>query len=160
MKVTCVPPTAAGSVLPDADFTDAYRVVVVAADMDAPMASEVIFQRSPVCVGQLGVLRDRMCARLGLHSLVGCNAGADGVHKTFGGMNVLKETPSEVLLGRDSGLFACRVAISVAAVDRQRRQVTITTCIRNRNLLGRFWTAVVTPVHRLVVPRMLQSLTA
>jgi hypothetical protein len=56
-------------------------------------------------------------------------------------MNILSETPNEVLLGRDSGLFACRVSIAVRSVDKQRRQVTITTHIRNRNLLGRLWTA-------------------
>ena len=156
MKVTCVSPTAVSSVLPGADFSDAYRVVVVSADMDAPLASEVIFQRSPVCVGQLGALRDRVLAHLGLARFM----RADCACKSFGGMNVLKETPNEVLLGRDSGLFACRVAISVSRVDRQRRQVTITTCIRNRNLIGRLWTAVATPIHRIVVPRMLQSLTA
>lgn len=160
MKVTCVPPTAAGSVLPGADFSDAYRVIVVAADMDAPLASEVIFQRSPICVGFLGALHDRIRTRFGLSAQTDCRAVAGCVHKSFGGMNVLKETPNEVLLGRDSGLFAYRVAISVSPVDRQRRQVTITTYIRNRNLLGRAWTAMVAPAHRFVVPRMLQSLTA
>jgi hypothetical protein len=147
-------------VLPGADFSDAYRVVVCAADLNAQLASEVIFQRSPICVGQMGALRDRICARLGLKSLIGCRPGVDGAHKSIGGMNILSETPNEVLLGRDSGLFACRVSIAVRSVDKQRRQVTITTHIRNRNLLGRMWTAAVAPFHRKVVPRMLQSLTA
>ncbi len=160
MKVTSVTPCACGSVLPGADFSDAYLVVVCASDLSAPLASEVIFQRSPVCVGQMGALRDQICARLGLKSLIGCRPGLDGVHKSFGGMNVLSETPNEVLLGRDSGLFACRVSIAVRFIDKQRRQVTITTHIRNRNLLGRLWTATIAPFHRWIVPRMLQSLTA
>jgi hypothetical protein len=154
MKVRPVEPNVdANTLLPGAQFMDAYSVTVNDAALDARHAAEKMTARGPRWIEALLRLRNRLVAPFGLKTAVptGNNAPA-----CVGIFPVISEMPDRLVAGLDDAHLDFRLVVDVAGTGSERH-VTATTLVLTHNLLGRAYLAVILPFHRLIVPSMLRQ---
>ena len=156
MKVRSVEPEVdPNTLLPGAQFIDAYSVTVNAA-LDARHAAEKMTARGPRWIEALLGLRNRLVAPLGLKTAAPTgNSAPDRV----GIFPVLSETPDRLVAGLDDAHLDFRLVVDVAGCGSERR-ITATTLVLTHNLLGRAYLAVILPFHRLIVPSMLRKVAS
>jgi hypothetical protein len=154
MKVHAVTPNIdANTLLPGAQFIDAYSVTVNAA-LDARHAAEKMTARGPRWAETLLRLRNRLVAPLGLKTAVPTGISAPD---RVGIFPVISETPGRLVAGLDDAHLDFRLVVDVTGSGTERR-VTATTLVLTHNWLGRAYLAVILPFHRLIVPSMLRKI--
>jgi hypothetical protein len=131
-------PLIAGA-LPRVDWTDAYAVTALpGAPSDPQVWADAVFRDPPRWVR----------AALGLRELL---VGFVGIDRDGGdAFNTLARTDDEVLLGTDANHLGFRVS-----VRREPHRVVLTTVVQLHNRRGRAYSALVRPVHPIVVRAML-----
>jgi hypothetical protein len=144
------------ALLPRAQMSDAYRVVLDGVTIDAATAARRMFSRVPWWVRLLLGLRNRLVAPFGLKA---GNLGQPKPARRIGIFPVITETPHRILLGLDDKHLDFRIAVDVA-IGREQQHVTATTLVRTHNLLGRTYLATVLPFHRVIVPALLAQAAA
>jgi hypothetical protein len=150
--IAVTPPTDCASVLPAADFSDAFAIDVRNATLDAPEATRRAFAGQPGWIARLLAIRNILVVPLGLKS------GADGNVPRSGRVGifpVVSSSPERVVLGFDDMHLNFRIIVDVKALDETTRRVTATTLVHRNNLFGRVYLATVMPFHKLIVPTML-----
>jgi hypothetical protein len=154
MKVRSVAPDVdANTLLPGAQFIDAYSVTVNDAAMDARHAAEKMTARGPRWIDALLRLRNRLVAPLGLKTAVPTgNSAPDRV----GMFPVISERPDRLVAGLDDAHLDFRLVVDVAGTGTEWR-VTATTPVLTHNWLGRAYLGIILPFHRLIVPLMLRK---
>lgn len=135
--------------LPNADFADAFSLVVDDPSLDAVTAAHRAMERQPRWIGALMWLRDLVVRPLGLTTR---HDRALARMARIGAFPVLSRTPERVVMGLDDRHLDFRLALDVAALDDRRREVTATTLVRTHNRLGRTYLAAIRPFHRRIVP--------
>lgn len=121
------------------DWTDAYAVAALPGTPSDPQVwADAVFRDPPRWV----------LAALGLRELL---VGLVGIERDGGrGFDTLARTDDEVLLGTDASHLGFRVS-----VRREPERVVLTTAVRLHNRRGRAYSALVRPIHPLVVRSML-----
>jgi len=141
------------SVLPGAQFADAFRVTVADADLDARSAAERIFSRNPRWVDALLRLRHMIVAPFGLKT---SGVGEPNAHGMVGIFPILSETPGRLIAGFDDHHLDFRVVVDVAPAGTGR-DVTATTLVLTHNRFGRAYLAFIMPFHRLIAKTHLRQ---
>jgi hypothetical protein len=155
MKIRTVEPDVdVGTLLPGAQFVDAYSVAVDDGALDARHAAERMFSRSPRWIDALLALRNCLVAPFGLKT--GAPTGA-GTPETIGIFPVVSETPDRLVAGFNDRHLDFRVVVDVVGADGGRH-VIATTLVLTHNLLGRVYLAIILPFHRLIVRAMLRQI--
>ena len=151
--IAVTPDTGLTSLLPGAQFADAYALDMAPPKLDARRAAERIMARSPRWIAALLALRNLVVAPLGLHTRPPSSAAGLGVLGIF---PVLSQTPDRLVAGFDDRHLDFRVIVDVSPrLERQR--VTLTTLVLTHNRLGRAYLAAVLPFHRVIVRAMLRQ---
>lgn len=131
-------PLVAGA-LPRVDWTDAYAVEAFPGTPRDPQAwADAVFRDPPRWVLAALGLRELLVG------LVGIDRGGAGAFDT------VARTEDEVLLGADANHLDFRVS-----VRREPERVVLTTVVQLHNRRGRAYSALVRPVHPIVVRAML-----
>lgn len=157
MKVDEIAPDVdSGALLPGAQFSDAYRIAVDDAALDARSAAERMIGRQPRWARALLALRNMLVAPRGLKT----SGGATGTRADMIGIfPVVCETPERLVAGFNDIHLDFRLVVDVAAVGA-RHTVTATTLVLTHNRLGRTYLAVILPFHRLIVRAMMRQVAA
>ncbi|MFT4130000.1 DUF2867 domain-containing protein [Labrys sp. (in: a-proteobacteria)] len=151
--IAVTPDAGLTSLLPGAQFADAYALDMAPPKLDARRAAERIMARSPRWIAALLALRNLVVAPLGLHTRPPSSAAGLGVLGIF---PVLSQTPDRLVAGFDDRHLDFRVIVNVSPrLERQR--VTLTTLVLTHNRLGRAYLAAVLPFHRVIVRAMLRQ---
>jgi hypothetical protein len=140
------------SLLPEADFADAFSIIVDDPSVDAVTAATRAIDRPPGWIAKLMRLRDAIVGPLGLRT------GDDETlarMDRIGAFPVLSRTPERVVLGLDDKHLDFRLAIDVGALDARRREIVATTLVQTHNWLGRTYLALILPFHRRIVPALM-----
>jgi len=154
MKTAAVPVDARlVLLLPDAGFTDAYRVTGVTPGLSARQASRAIFNSPPQWINALIGLRNRIVGLFGLKA--GVRPSASARHNNIGIFPVLAESPEEILMGLDDRHLDFRVAVTVRPDPDGAQQITVTTVVQTHNRLGRIYLTAIMPFHRLIARTLL-----
>jgi hypothetical protein len=143
--------------LPEADFADAFSLTVEDPSVDAISAAHRAIVSPPGWISTLMRLRDAIVGPLGLRT--GSDASLARMER-IGVFPVLSRTPERVVLGLNDRHLDFRLAIDVAPLDDQRREVVATTLVQRHNWLGRTYLALILPFHRRIVPAMLANVAA
>lgn len=143
------PDSDCNTLLPDAQFADAYAIAISDDALDARHAATRMFGSDPRWLAALYRLRNLLVAPFGLKTS-GANEPSTG--GMIGLFPVLSETPDRLVAGFDDHHLEFRIVVDVAA----GKQVTATTLVKTHNLLGRSYLAVVLPFHRLIVRSLLR----
>jgi hypothetical protein len=155
MSVEQIAPTVdAGTLLPGAQFIDAYTIAVGDTALDARHAAVTMIEHGPRWIDALMRLRNVVVTPFGLKTPAPSAAGA---RDRIGVFPVLSETPGRVVAGFDDHHLDFRVVIDVEDGSAGRR-VVASTLVLTHNRLGRTYLATIMPFHRLVVRAMLRRL--
>ncbi len=146
VRQVAMPPAARRlSTLFRVDYEDAFLVETVRTqDMTGEQWARAILQDAPILM--------RGALVLGWSSL-GLRLGSARSDRYVLGWQVLASTPSFALLGAGSHLGLPAQLL----VKRQRRALLFCTFVRQENAIARALWAAVEPVHRQVVPRVLEQ---
>ncbi len=126
--------------LPDADWSDAYAVLVprAAPRRDAQEWADAAFHAPPRWIQVLFGVRELIVRAVGIER------GGDAVFDT------VSRTADEVLLGVDQSHLSFRASVLV-----EQDRVVLSTLVRVRNRRGAAYFALVRRVHPLIVRSML-----
>jgi hypothetical protein len=140
------------SLLPGADFADAFSLVVDDPALDAVTAAHLAIDRPPGWISGLMSLRDLLVRPFGL---VTRHDETLQRRERIGAFPVLSQTTERVVMGLDDRHLDFRLSVDVTALDGRRREVVATTLVKTHNLLGRTYLAIILPFHRRIVPEMM-----
>jgi Protein of unknown function (DUF2867) len=157
MKVHAIAPSIdVNTLLPGAQFIDAYSITVNDAALDARHAAEKMAARGPRWIEALLRLRNRLVAPFGLKTAVPTGSSAPD---RVGIFPVISDRPDRLVAGLDDAHLDFRLVVDVAGSGTERR-VTATTLVLTHNLLGRAYLKIILPFHRLIVPSMLRKVAS
>jgi Protein of unknown function (DUF2867) len=143
------------TLLPGAQFTDAYRIEIEGAALTARQAAVAMFARSQRWIEALLALRNLMVAPFGLKT-----SGKD--EPTSGSMiglfPVISETQGRLVAGFNDRHLDFRVIVEVTPTVRGQ-QITSTTLVLTHNWLGRVYLSTILPFHRLIARTLLRQTT-
>lgn len=153
MKVVEVTPNEPGTVLPGAQFADAWQASPVSPDLDMSQVASRLGNVTPDRVRALMKLRNRLVRPFGL--VTGDSAGTMRDGRAI--FPVVSSEPGRVVLGLDDKHLDFRLVIERGAAIDGSATATATTFVRTKNLGGRLYLAAVKPFHRIIVPLMLKQ---
>jgi Protein of unknown function (DUF2867) len=159
MKVhEITPDTNTAPLLDGAQFTDAFRIDVEGAHLDARQAIVLLTSRSPRWVEALTRLRNMLVAPFGLKT---SGETESPRRETIGLFPVLAETPDRMIVGFNDKHLDFRVVVDVVPPGSvPSQQVTLTTLVKTHNWFGRIYLTIIMPFHRLIAPAMLRKIAA
>lgn len=142
------------TILPGAQFGDAFQVVVEGQNLDPVEAAKRAVYGAPSWINRLLWLRTVLVKPFGLKP--GANparekAGADNI----GIFPIIESNPQRLVLGMNDRHLDFRLLVDVKDLGANRQAVTASTLVRTHNRLGRIYLALVKPFHRIIVPAML-----
>ena len=82
------------------------------------------------------------------------------VNEQIGLFKVFQKTENEVILGEDDKHLDFRVSLLLENenANNNRKQLTISTCVKFNNQFGKLYFIPVKPFHRMIVPTMLKGI--
>jgi hypothetical protein len=140
--------------LPNAHFADCYQLELTGLNLDAESATRRVMGRNPVWIAKLMRLRNLIVAPFGLKAAPDDRLGAD---RSIGTFPLVSKSQNRVVLGLDDKHLDFRVVVDVVNGLGGRQLFSVTTYVKTHNALGRFYLAVVTPFHKIIVPTMLRQ---
>lgn len=146
------PSTELRALLAGAQFADAYRIEIEGTTLDAGTAALLIMGRPPRWVRVLLGLRNFLVTPFGLKT-----SGEPTSKGIIGLFPVVSATPERLVAGFDDRHLDFRIVVEVAPAGEGRQQVTSTTLVHTRNLLGRVYLAIVMPFHRVIARALLRQ---
>ena len=141
-----------GTLLPGAQFADAYRIEIGDHTLDARQAAERMMARQPRWAEALLTLRNILVSPFGLKT---SGAGAPP-REMVGIFPIVSERPDRLVAGFNDKHLDFRIVVDVAT-SGDTREVTATTLVLTHNWLGRTYLAVIMPFHRLIVRTLLRQ---
>jgi hypothetical protein len=153
----------AASLLPGADFFDAWRIDAPATDSPALGYFIAAAQKTPRWVDICMDLRNRAGSLVGLKHLgtlsdtAGGRSAADyRPGERVGIFTVFENGFDEALIGDDDKHLKVVLSIHRGPVQADGRlAVTVSTIVHVKNLLGKVYMLPVAPMHRLIAPAVL-----
>jgi Protein of unknown function (DUF2867) len=142
------------SILPGAQFGDAYQVMAEGQNLDPLEAARRAVYGAPSWISALLRLRTIMVKPFRL------KPGADPAREKAGADNIgifpiLDRKPQRLVLGMNDQHLDFRLLIEVENLADGRQSVTASTVVKTHNQLGRIYLGCVKPFHRIIVPAML-----
>lgn len=136
-----------------ADLADAYAIgLPLDTSRDIETLTRFMLGDPPLWLRLLLGVRDAAVAGFGIKTSrrLRREAGADGAAR-IDIFRLYEVAGGEAILGEDDRHLDFRVS-----VRRRSGDIVVTTVVHCHNLLGRFYLALITPFHRLVVKSMLR----
>jgi Protein of unknown function (DUF2867) len=157
----------AATLIEGASFYDAWRISSTQFDKAALEHFLVAAQRTPQWINAAMSARNKIVQLFGLKNLgtlsqVDSTRTWDLYHPgdRVGIFTLFENSFDEVLLGdRDKHLNVVLSVHRKPLSDGQTVEVTLTTIVHVKNLLGRLYMLPVTPAHRIIAPAVLGGLT-
>ncbi|KJF68292.1 DUF2867 domain-containing protein [Rhizobium nepotum] len=141
------------NILPDADWWDCFEGEMATGGSSSLDVSRLLLEHPPAWISGLMVLRNRVVSLFGLRT-VELAAGTSA-----GGFPVLSSTADRTVLGFDDSHLDFRIVVDLEQ-QPGGQVVKVTTIVRRKNLLGRFYLFVVGPFHRRIVPATMRPFCA
>ena len=144
------------TLLPGAQFADAFRIEVNDRALDARQAAERMIGQQPWWAEALVSLRNMLVTPFGLKT---SGANATAPREMIGIFPIVNQTPDRLVAGFNDKHLDFRVVVDVAT-SGATQEVTATTVVLTHNWLGRTYLAVIMPFHRLIVRTLLRQVAA
>ena len=144
------------TLLPGAQFADAFRIEVTDRALNARQAAERMIGRQPWWADALVTLRNILVTPFGLKT---SGASKTAPKEMIGIFPIVSQTPDRLIAGFNDKHLDFRVVIDVAT-SGATQEVTATTVVLTHNWLGRTYLAVIMPFHRLIVRTLLRQVAA
>jgi len=147
--------------LPGSDFADCYQFDDLWPDQNAFETYLTLTARTPGWMNALMAMRNQAVRLVGLKHLGNLSSGihrkpASAYHlgDRVGIFGLQHLQPDEVILFDNDKHLHVQLSLVKHVVDGKPK-VSLSTVVHIHNRLGRFYMAIVGPVHSVIVPRML-----
>lgn len=147
----------------DADFADAYEVLVPASALTATEIYRAITRRTPAWVEKLMWLRNRLVQPLGLKNLGAMSAVREGEAlpgQRMGLFEVVSSNAHELILQDDDKHLVVQLSVLKQAHDDKHDRLTLSTVVHVHNTLGRAYMFFVGPAHKVIAPAVMRRARA
>ena len=146
------------TILPGAQFGDAYQMTVEGQNLDPAEAARRAVYGAPSWINFLLRLRTILVKPFGL------KPGEDPAREratanNIGIFPILDRKPQRLTLGMNDRHLDFRLLVDVKDLGEGRQLVTASTAVKTHNLLGRIYLGFVKPFHRVIVPAMLAKVS-
>ena len=138
--------------LPNADWADAWQVVISRPFLNARVAANDIVSSFPIWTYPMLVLRQIMVLPFGLKG-----SGKKDKSKKIGIFPIVSESEKTLIAGFDDSHLDFRIIVDLESV-KNRQSVTLTTVIQRHNLIGKLYLMAVMPFHRAIIRSALNKL--
>jgi len=152
MKPVAKPFASPDRLLAGATFADSYAITAEGLGLDAVEATKRAMGRTPRWVSGLMALRSVLVTPFLLKT--GREKSVRSSTR-IGFFPFISQSADEVVLGMNDRHLDFRVSVEVKSLDGGRQEVSASTAVKPHNRLGRIYLAIVTPLHRVIVPAML-----
>jgi hypothetical protein len=147
----------------DADFADAYEVLVPASGFSATEIYRALSRHTPGWINQLMRLRNQVVQPLGLKDLGGLSAVPSGdaaPGQRMGLFEVVSVAPEELVLQDDDKHLVVQLSVLKQNHDAAHDKLTLSTVVHIHNRLGRAYMLFVGPAHKIIAPALLRRAPA
>lgn len=144
---------------PGADLADAFAVdLPPGLVLEAETLARFMLDRPPAWFTRLLALRDLLVRQVGLKTAADLiAAGRADPARHIGLFRIFATTSQEIVMGEDDRHLDFRLScLRLPRKDADASTPVVTTVVHCHNRLGRFYIAVISPFHRLVVRALLQ----
>ncbi|MEO8023391.1 DUF2867 domain-containing protein [Polaromonas sp.] len=144
----------------DADFADAYEVLVPASGHTTTEIYRAITRRTPVWVEKLMWLRNRVVQHFGLKNLGAMSAVREGEAvpgQRMGLFEVVSSSPHELVLQDDDKHLLVQLSVLKQAHDDLHDRLTLSTVVHVHNTFGRIYMFFVGPAHKVIAPAVMRQ---
>jgi Protein of unknown function (DUF2867) len=151
------------------DFIDSYigAVLDLNNNINAKKVCKAFFTSSPAWVDKLFTFRNKIVSVFGLKIAkesgdkkkqldnFNCEAG-----EQLGLFKVFSSAENEVIIGEDDKHLNFRVSLFIEnhPIEKNKKNITITTSAEFNNWFGRLYFLPVKPFHKIIVPTMLKAI--
>lgn len=143
----------------DADFADAYEILVPKTKMTATELYRAITSQTPGWVDALMRLRNHVVKLFGLKnlgSMVNVPPGEAIPGKRMGLFEVVSSSLHELVLQDDDKHLLVQLSVLKQTHDAAHDKLTLSTVVHIHNTLGRAYMAFVGPAHKVIAPAVLR----
>lgn len=143
----------------DADFADAYEVLVPASQLTATEIYRAVTRQAPGWVEGLMHVRNQVVQLFGLKNLGTMAAVPPGEAvpgKRMGLFEVVSSSPHEVVLQDDDKHLVVQLSVLKQTHDDAHDKLTLSTVVHIHNTLGRAYMVLVGPAHKVIAPAVLR----
>lgn len=143
----------------DADFADAYEVLVPASARTATEIYRAITRRTPVWVDRLMWLRNQVVRPFGLKNLGVLSAVRDGEAvpgQRMGLFEVVSSSPHELVMQDDDRHLVVQLSVLKQPHDGVHDKLTLSTVVHIHKTLGRAYMFFVGPAHKVIAPAVMR----
>lgn len=147
----------------DADFADAWEVLVPASSLTATEIYRALSRQTPGWINRLMRLRNQLVQPLGLKDLGALSAVASGEAvpgQRMGLFEVVSVAPDELVLQDDDKHLVVRLSVLKQGHDASHDRLTLSTVVHIHNTLGRVYMWFVGPAHKIIAPALLRRAPA
>ncbi len=147
----------------DADFADAYEVLVPASSLTATEIYRALSRQTPGWINKLMRLRNQVVQPLGLKDLGALSAVPSGEAvpgQRMGLFEVVSVAPHELVLQDDDKHLVVQLSVLRQSHDAVHDKLTLSTVVHIHNALGRVYMLFVGPAHKIIAPALLRRAPA
>ncbi|MDO8384960.1 MAG: DUF2867 domain-containing protein [Polaromonas sp.] len=147
----------------DADFADAWEVLVPASSLTATEIYRALSRQTPGWINRLMRLRNQLVQPLGLKDLGALSAvpSAEAVPgQRMGLFEVVSVAPQELVLQDDDKHLVVQLSVLKQGHDASHDKLTLSTVVHIHNRLGRVYMLFVGPAHKIIAPALLRRAPA
>ncbi len=141
-------------------LADAYSIELPAgASTNPELLARFIFSQLAPWVSKLMAVRDAVVGRFGLKTAKQLTLpGAESATDRVGIFKIYSTSPTELVLGEDDKHLDFRLSVLCTnqSSPAGKRHLTLSTVVHCHNRLGRLYSFVIAPFHRLVVQSSLR----
>lgn len=148
-----VQPEMPNEALPNADWADAFEIELPIDQRTARSIASTTLGSSPKWLQMLLSIRNAVVKPFGLKP--GKETDAQPTN-SIGFFPVVEENKDRIIVGLDDRHLDFRIIVELSTSETTTK-VLMTTVIRRHNLFGKIYLAVVSPFHKLIVPRVLSQ---
>lgn len=143
----------------DANFADAYEVLIPASELSATELYRAISRETPGWVAALMRLRNQLVQPFGLKNLGDMAAVPPGEAipgKRMGLFEVVSSSPNELVLQDNDKHLLVQLSLFKQLHDDAHDKLTLSTVVHIHNALGRLYMAFVGPAHKVIAPAVVR----
>jgi hypothetical protein len=147
----------------DADFADAYEILVPASGFSATEIYRALSRQTPGWINRLMRMRNQLVQPLGLKDLGALRvtaAGAAVPGQRLGLFEVVSVAPEELVLQDDDKHLVVQLSVLKQGHDAVHDKLTLSTVVHIHNTLGRVYMLFVGPAHKIIAPALLRRAPA
>ena len=144
----------------DADFADAYEILVTTSSLTATEIYRAITRQTPGWVEGLMRVRNQVVKPFGLKNLgtlAGVEPGDAIVGRRLGLFEVVSSQTNELVLQDNDKHLLVQLSLFKQKHDAIHDRLTLSTVVHVHNWLGRIYMAFVGPAHKIVAPAVIRQ---